>query len=264
MRWLDSTVLITGASSGIGEAFARRLAADGANLILVARRENALTSLAGDLRAEHGVQVTVLPMDLAKPGSVDTLVTRVENAGLTVDGLINNAGFVDAYAPFAVNDAARAREMIAVNVTSLVDLTRAFLPNMLERRRGCVINVGSTASFQPVPFWAVYGAAKAFVLSFTEAVRAENHGSGVEIFALCPGATATEFFDEVGRDAAVGAMQTPDQVVSIALRAMARGKSSVVCGRRNATLAALTRLVPRATLARGLARSTNPDNRATS
>ncbi|HEY6236260.1 MAG TPA: SDR family oxidoreductase, partial [Candidatus Elarobacter sp.] len=188
-----STALITGASSGIGEAFARALAARGEDLVLVARSAERLEALAAELSAKHGVRAHVLPADLSDPKAVDALVAELTARGLTVTTLINNAGF-GTHGEFASLDAARERDEVIVNVLAPVQLTHALLPAMVARKSGAIVNVGSTASFQPVPYMAVYGATKAFLLSFSEALAEEVRAHGVRVVALCPGQTDTAFF----------------------------------------------------------------------
>lgn len=244
--WSGTTALVTGASSGIGEQFALALAARGADLVLVARRAERLEALAERIRAGHGRTVTVLAADLARPGAGAGLAARVAAAGLQVDTLVNNAGFA-THGAFVEAKADRVGDELALNVTALVELTHALLPGMVARRRGTVVNLASTAAFQPVPWMAVYGATKAFVLSFSEALSHEVRGSGVTVLALCPGATRTEFFDVAGEAASVGRMQTPEQVVGTALRALdaRRPRPSVVSGALNRAGALLPRFVSR-------------------
>ncbi|MBJ6764965.1 SDR family oxidoreductase [Myxococcaceae bacterium JPH2] len=238
--------LITGASSGIGESFARVLAARGMNLILVARSEDKLRALATELSSLHGIHAEAMPMDLGRDGAARALWSRCEERGLEVDLLINNAGFA-TYAPFESSPLAREHEQVMLNVTALMDLSHLALPGMLARGEGGIINVASTAGYQPVPYMAVYGATKAFVLSFTEALWAENRERGVRVLALCPGPVETPFFDVVGtRSVAVGVMMTSEQVVLSGLRGLEQGRPSLVAGWRNWLQANLARLSPRA------------------
>jgi short-subunit dehydrogenase len=245
-----TTALITGASSGLGEEFARQLAARGADLVLVARRLDRLETLAAELRSEHGVAVTVLAADLSRPAAATQLAERIDSLGLTIDSLVNNAGFATRNR-FEHEDPARIAEEIDLNVGALVDLTRRFYPRLLASGRGALVNIASTGAYQPVPLMAVYGATKAFVLSFTEALWYESKGSGLKVLALSPGATRTEFFDVAGADARVGAFQTPSQVVGLALRTLDRRNPppSVISGAANRATTILTRLLSR----RGLA-----------
>lgn len=231
------TVLITGASGGIGEAFARQLAAQGKNLILVARSEDKLNALAGDLSSQHGVQTHVIAADLARPDAAAPILEETERLDLAVDLLINNAGYGKGGEFTELSFDVQAN-MIRLNVNTLVELTYFYLPAMRQRRRGGVINVGSTASFQPVPYMSVYGATKAFVLSFSEALAQEVAADGVTVTALCPGGTATGFQAMAGVwEEQRETMHTPDEVAAIALRAFERGKASVIPGIRNNVLA---------------------------
>lgn len=191
------TVLITGASSGIGRELARQFAGDGADLVLIARGEDRLRELAAELAAESGVTVEVVPADLARPGSPGQIVQTPAQRQIEVDVLVNNAGF-GARGPVAGIGAGRQLDMIEVNVAALTRLTALLLPAMLERRRGGILNVASTAAFQPGPNSAVYDAAKAYVLSFTEALAEEVRGSGVRVSCLAPGPTDTGFAAQAG------------------------------------------------------------------
>ncbi|QII05360.1 SDR family oxidoreductase [Rhodococcoides fascians A25f] len=240
---MTSTVLITGASSGLGEEFATRFAARGENVVLVARRADRLEALARSIEADHGVTATVVAMDLGVPGVGAALRTTLAEKGITPTSLVNNAGF-GTHGRFADEDPERVAAEIALNVSALVDLTHAFLPNLT----GALINVASTAAYQPTPNMAVYGATKAFVLNFTEALAFEYRTSSLKVLALSPGPTRTEFFDVVGsKDAAVGNFQTSEQVVSTALRALdsRRTPASVVSGLSNRISAGSVRLAPR-------------------
>jgi len=246
--YAGTTALVTGASSGLGAEFARRLAARGADLVLIARREDRLEELAVELRAAHGIQVTVLAVDLAhaRPGAA--LATDLAAHGIVVDTLIANAGF-GTFGPFEHEDADRVADEIALNVAGLVDLVHAFYPGMKERGRGALVTIASTAAYQPVPNMAVYGATKAFVLSFTEALWYESRHSGLRVLAVSPGATATEFFDVAGNGEQFGLRRVPAaDVVAQALRHLdrRRGPGSFVAGARNAVAAfAAARLAPR-------------------
>lgn len=241
---MTSTALITGASSGLGEEFATRFAARGENVVLVARRADRLNALARRIEADHGVTATVVAMDLGVPGIGETLRTTLADRGITPTTLINNAGF-GTHGKFADEDPERIAAEIALNVSALVDLTHAFLPNLTC----ALINIASTAAYQPTPNMAVYGATKAFVLNFTEALAFEHRSSPLKILALSPGPTRTEFFDVVGsKDAAVGNFQTSEQVVSTAMRALdsRRTPASIVSGLSNKISAGSVRFAPRA------------------
>ncbi len=250
--------LITGASGGIGESFARLLAARGMHLVLVARSEDKLRALATELSQAHGVQVEVLAKDLSRPGAPREVHAACEARGLPVDLLINNAGF-GSHGPFEANAFEKEHEQVMLNVTALVDLTHLFLPAMLSRGAGGVLNVASIAGYQPVPFMAVYAATKAFVLSFTEALWGETRERGVRVSALCPGPVETGFFDAVGsRDVAVGPMATPEQVAAMGLRALEQGRASVIPGWRNRFQSALPRFLPRGLIVQVAARMMKP------
>jgi uncharacterized protein len=257
MDYKGQRALVTGASSGIGAAFARELARRGADLVLVARSQDKLTALADELSASFGVAADVAVADLANPSAADDLAAELRGRDLQIDILVNNAGF-GLFALLHQADGASLADMIRVNVGALVDLTRLYLPAMLERGRGAVINVASTAAFQPVPHMAVYGATKAFVLSFTEALWAETRDSGVRVTAICPGSTDTGFFDIAGEDAQVGRRMSPERVVNATLRALDRRASTVVPGAGNWLLANSSRLAPRQLVARIAGRTMRP------
>lgn len=252
----EKTVVVTGGSMGIGAAFARELARRGARLVLVARSEARLRALADDLAKTHGVRVDVLAMDLAGPGAAQQVLAEVRAKGLEVDVLINNAGFA-AYGPFEAVPLETQREEVALNVGALVELTHVFLPD-IERRRGGVIQVASTAAFQPVPFMAVYAASKAFVLSFSEALWAEYRERGVRVLALCPGATDTPFFARAGEAAAFGKKAAAEDVVRVGLEAFEKNRSHVVHGAGNYFTALLSRWATREFTARLSAKLMRP------
>lgn len=238
-EYKGATALITGASSGIGEAFANILASRGCNLILVARSEDVLNELAGDLHEEHGITVDVMAADLSEAQNRDNIAEATDALDRQVDLLINNAGF-GSMGPFVKADGARERQQVDLNVTALTDLCHSFLPGMVERGHGGIINVASTASFQPIPYMAVYAASKAYVRSFSEALHAECQGRGVTVTALCPGPVATNFFaatESKDMDSMVkkisGIMMTADQVALDALNALEKGRAVVVPGAQN-------------------------------
>jgi short-subunit dehydrogenase len=189
---VSNTALVTGASSGIGAAIAAELASRGYSLVLVARREERLLSLATELASEHAIEVEVIACDLGDELERDRLESELRERERAVEMLINNAGF-GHQADFATSPRKRMVEMVRVNVEAVVDLTSRFLGPMVERRRGAVINIASLGAFQPLPGSATYGASKAFVLSFSEAIRTELRGSGVTVTAVCPGPVRTEF-----------------------------------------------------------------------
>jgi len=241
----SDTALITGSSGGIGEEFAVQLAQRGANLVLVARRADKLEELRDRLVAKHpGIVVDVITADLAVPGSGAELESKVRELGRTVDVLVNNAG-VGLHGKFVEQAPEPNAAQIQLNCGTLVDLTARFLPSMTERRHGVVLNVASTAAFQPTPGMAVYGATKAFVLSFTEALWQDCRGTGVKVLTLCPGATETEFFARTGDEFLTDGRQTSKQVVDTALAALDKSSPTVVSGLRNNILASGYRVTPR-------------------
>src|ERR1041384_6052694 len=228
-----NTTVITGASSGIGAAFARKLAARGRNVLLVARSEDKLIALCNELGRLTSIRAQYLALDLQRPDAAAQLFEETKKRELEIDMLINNAGF-GSMGDFAKLDLKRELEIIQLNITTLVDLTHRFLQPMRERKRGTIVNVASTAGFQAVPYIATYAATKAFVLSFSEALWEENRPYGIEVMALCPGVTETNFFEaaRIQRPPA-RTSQTPDEVVDTALRALKRHKSSVISGLNN-------------------------------
>ncbi|BDE08072.1 dehydrogenase [Vulcanimicrobium alpinum] len=235
--------LVTGASSGIGAAFARALAARGLDLVLVARTVPALEALATELRAAHGVTVDVIPADLADQAAPHAILDELAARGIEIGTLVNNAGFA-TYGELVTLAPERERDEVMVNVLAPQQLTRALLPAMLARRAGAIVNVASNAAFQPVPYMATYGATKAFLLSFSEALAEEVRGSGVRVLALCPGQTETPFFTGID-DARLGRARSPEQVVRTALRALDRGRVVIVDGIANTLLAQSARISPR-------------------
>jgi len=244
-------VLITGASAGIGDAFARALAAQGHDLILTARRGDRLAALAAAL---PGVTVTIITADLERPDAPATLLAEIAAAGLSVDTLINNAGF-GLRGPIATLDTDRQLAMIDLNCRALVALSRGVLPGMIAAGKGGILNIASTAAFQPGPWMGVYYATKAFVLSYSEALHEEVKHSGVRVAALCPGPTRTEFADVAGMaDSALfqRVATDPAQVVRDGLAALAANRAVKVSGAMNAVVAASIRVTPRG-IARRLA-----------
>ena len=248
------TALITGASAGIGAAFARELASRQTNLFLVARSEEKLQQLAQQLQAQYKIRVDFLVQDLTAPAAAKAVFDAVTQKGLTIDLLINNAGFGE-YGSFAELDGELQVKMVQLNILALVDLTHQFLPGMQQRRSGSIINMASTAAFQPMPYFSVYAASKAFVLSFSEALWAENRSYGVHVLAVCPGPTETNFFQEAGfpqslADVAAQNYTPSEVVVREALQALKKEQSTVVPGAiGNQVIANLHRFLPRETLA---------------
>jgi hypothetical protein len=246
------TVLITGASSGIGRELARLFACDGADLVLIARDEGRLRGLAAELEAEYGAWVQVLPADLSRPASPGEIAEALAQQHTQVDVLVNNAGF-GAHGPVAAIGAGPQLDMIEVNVAALTRLTALLLPGMLERRRGAILNVASTAAFQPGPYEAVYCATKAYVLSFTEALAEEVRGSGVRVCCLAPGATDTGFAARAGTQGTRlfwrGVMDA-GRVARAGHDGIRQGRLVVIPGLRNRALAFSVRLAPRVLAAR--------------
>jgi short-subunit dehydrogenase len=241
------TTLITGASAGIGAEFARQLAARGSDVVLVARRLDRLERLAAELRMAYGITATPIVLDLAAPEAAAALDAALTERGRTITSLINNAGFATTTA-FHRADPRRLDAEIAVNITSLVDLSRLYIERLRARPGGVLVNVASVAAYQPTPTMAVYGATKAFVLSFTEALWYESRGTGLRVLALSPGATETEFFDVAGAQADGGTSRMPAaEVVRAALKALDRRvpPPSVIAGTRNRLMSQATRLVSR-------------------
>jgi short-subunit dehydrogenase len=240
-----AAALVTGASSGLGEQFARQLAERGYRVALVARSEDKLRALAGEI----GGEAEVFPCDLSDAGARERLVQEIESRGLTVEVLVNNAGF-GVYKDFVESDRDRELEQARVNVEAVVDLTHRFLPAMLERGRGAVINLSSISGFQPIPGNAGYAAAKAYVLALSEALHEETRRSGVTVTALCPGPVATGFQDaseahEFSKTLPGPMWVASDKVVAAALNAADKGKRIVVPGAPSRFSAAAGRFSPR-------------------
>ena len=207
----EDLVVITGASGGIGKDFAVTLASRGADVILVARSADKLAALADELHRKHKVRAEVITADLSVPGAADRVVAGVDYLGLTVDVLINNAGF-GTYGDLVDTDPARIRQEVALNVGALTDFTTVYIKRMAEAGTGAIVNIASNAAFQPVPSMAVYAATKAYVLSLSEALWSEGKRKGVHVLAVCPGATDTEFFDVAGDGSAMKSRRTTEQV----------------------------------------------------
>lgn len=239
--------LVTGASSGIGEALARLVAAEGADLVITARRRDRLVALAGAISEEHGVDVQVEVLDLARPDAAALLFERIERAGAEIDVLVNNAGF-GIYEEFAEVPWERHAAMLQVNVVALTQLTRLFTPPMIERGRGYVMNVASIGAYLPTPSFSAYAASKAYVRNFTEALDYELKGTGVRAFVVCPGGTHTEFSQAAQQKITKSGelvMMSADRCAQIALNKMLGGRRTVVTGFLNALSMWLLRLVPR-------------------
>ncbi len=246
------TALVTGASSGIGEHFARQLAARGMNLVITARRADRLEALAGELRARHSVEVEVVPLDLGQPGAPSELFEKVEAAGKRVDVLINNAGF-GTQEHFVDIPWDRQREQLQLNVVSLTELTHRFAKAMLSRGQGWILNVASIGAYMPVPDYAAYAAGKAYVRNFTEALAFELRRTPVRVCCLCPGGTATEFLQVSGQKETAlvkAALMSAERCARIGLRALFAGRRNVVAGVTNSIGMWLLRFVPRRLIVR--------------
>lgn len=249
---VGGTALITGASAGIGAELAKIFGEHKHDVILVARRQDALEALAGQIEGRSGVRVSVFPADLAEPGAPAELFEAIRGAELDVDILVNNAGF-GLGGEFTETDLDTELRMIQVNITALTYLTKLFLPAMVQRRSGGILNVASTAAFQPGPLMSVYYATKAYVLSFTEAIAEELRDSGVTVTALCPGPTATEFA-EIAHVAqsrlfalAVGDARS---VAKVGYNSLQRGVRVAIPGAQNKLMAQARRFAPRGVVTR--------------
>ncbi|MDJ0992595.1 MAG: SDR family oxidoreductase [Dinoroseobacter sp.] len=247
---MTNYTLITGASQGIGAEFARIAAREGHNLILTARNESSLQSLASELDNSHGIEAIVLPADLAEPGAAKTLWDRATD-GRRVDRLINNAGFGlnGPLTDFPFQDHA---DLLEVNVNALTRLTYLAIDHMMANDGGRILNVASILAYLPGPYFSTYGGSKAFVLAFSEGLSKELQGSSVSVTALCPGTTRTGFFDRAqmeGTKAAASSMQTPGEVAKTGWEAMTRRARTVVPGTANRALVFATRFAPRGALA---------------
>ena len=243
-RW--HRALVTGASSGIGRAFALALAADGTDVVLVARRRERLESLAAEVESDHGTEAEVLVADVSDEEELRAVERRLADRDRPIDLLVNNAGF-GSHGPFAELPVEREMEQVRVNVLAPVRLTHAALPGMLERGRGGIVNVSSIASVQPLPYWATYGATKAYLTSFSQAVHEEVREGGVTVLALMPGFTRTEFQDhsKSGTDSLPDLVwRTADDVARAGLDALARRRATFVPGVGYRAFAAASRLAP--------------------
>jgi uncharacterized protein len=245
---MGHATLITGASSGIGREVAKLFAEDRRDLVLVARNRKKLDEFARDLTAAFGVAVRVIARDLARPDTPSEIEKELSSAGIVIDTLVNDAGF-GVYGPFGETDGVKELEMLQVNIVALTRLTKLFLPPMLERKNGRILNVASTAAFQPGPLMAVYYASKAYVLSFTEALANEVAADGVVVTALCPGPTDTEFQKEAGLEQTHlfrnPFVQDARSVARAGYAGLAAGKRIVIPGLANRILAQAVRFSPR-------------------
>lgn len=245
---MGNTALITGASSGIGYDLCPLFAADKFDLVIVARNESKLEAMANQLSQKYQVKVTSIPIDLAQIDSAERLYAELQNRKLTIDILVNNAGF-GLLGEFVSADYQRLSEMMSLNIVTLTKLTRLLLPDMVNRKSGKIMNVASTAGFQPGPLMAVYYASKAYVVSFSQALSNELAGSGVTVTTLCPGPTATKFEEVAGVNNTLlfnkyNMMSSP-KVAIIGYRGMHKGKQLVIPGFRNKLIAFAVRFLPR-------------------
>jgi len=256
----DTTAVVTGASSGIGAEIARELARRGHGVTLAARREGRLADLAGELHRLHAVRTEVIPLDVTDPSARAGLAHSIAGRGLEIDVLVNNAGF-STTGPVHRADPAREVAMVRTDVEAVVDLCTRLVPPMVERRRGAVLNVASTAAFQPLPGQAGYGGCKAFVLAYSQAMGAELRGTGVSVTTLCPGPVRTEFAETAGftEEEAEGSLPrmmwlSAAQVARAAVDGLAEGRSVVIPGIANRVAAGVARAAPRRVLLPMLAR----------
>ena len=252
--YADQWALITGASSGIGAEFARRLASRGMHFVLVARRKDLLEKLADELHTAHGTKCELIVADLTAPASpspVANIAEEIARRNIQVELLVNNAGF-GYVGEIETTDIKRVMEMVQLNAAVLTEMTYRYLPAMMQRGHGAVINVSSVAAFQPVAYMGVYAATKAYVLHFSEALWAEAREKGVTVTALCPGPTQTDFFDVAGAKGwlAKKRSQTTEEVVKCGLRAMEKKRQYTVSGWINYILALAVRLANRRTVVR--------------
>jgi short-subunit dehydrogenase len=233
LKLTNSTILVTGASSGIGKEFSKQLAARGANLILTARTHNDLVALANELESKHkNIWVKVIPANLTDKEAPKRLYDSITNMGLSVEYLVNSAGF-GKFNEFSGESFNTYQNMLTLNITALVELVHLCLPSMKAKNNGGIINVASTGSFQPLPYQAVYGASKSFVLSFSEALSGELLDSNVRVMALCPGATESRFMKEANANTSDMTLAPANKVVDTALKAFDNNKMVIVTGYSN-------------------------------
>jgi short-subunit dehydrogenase len=257
-KWSGKWALVTGASAGIGLELARQLAAAGAHLVLTARRTQRLESLASELTAKHRVKIEVFAADLAEPGAPEQIHAYTTRRGIEIEVLVNNAGF-GAFGYVHKIPPQRAAEMIQVNCTAVVALTQLYVPAMIARQRGDVMIVSSVAAFQPVPFNSAYAATKAFDLLFSEGIAEELRPFGVNVCALCPGSTTTEFQSVAEQpDRTFRSPETAEKVARVGLEGMARGETCVISGGKNWLMVELERLAPRRFVAKMAAKMMQP------
>ncbi|WP_111891338.1 SDR family NAD(P)-dependent oxidoreductase [Acinetobacter sp. MB5] len=243
-QFKNKTALITGASSGIGHGFAEYLAKQGIHLIIVARSTEKLQQLAQQWQSDYQIRVTVIGLDLSHSDAALQLFEHITQQDLSVDILINNAGF-GKWTNFLDQSPESYQQMIMLNILTLTQLTRLFLPSMLQRQQGIIINIASTGAFQPLPYIAVYGATKSYVLNFTEALAGEYQNSGVQFLALCPGNTRTNFAEVAQANTQGMQAMTVDEVICLAILGLEKQKTVVITGKLNYMTAQLARIVSR-------------------
>ena len=256
-EWRGKWALVTGASAGIGEALAEELAAGGTNVVLTARRKDRLDALSQQLSSTHKVQTEAFSTDLAEPAAAEKILAFTRDKGIEIDLLINNAGF-GKYGEFHSAAKERLLEMVQVNCSAVVHLTHLFVQGMVARRRGDILILASTASFQAVPYISTYAATKAFDLLFAEGLAEELKPYGIRVCALCPGSTESEFHVIAGQDKFIHRAETAQKVARTGLKALAAGKSYVISGLGNYLGAHGERLVPRRFVTRTAARMFKP------
>lgn len=257
-RWYNKWAVITGASAGIGWSLAELLAACGAHLVLTARRTDRLQKLAADLAAKHAIDTEVFAADLTRPEAPGQIHTFTMQKGLEIELLVNNAGF-GAFGYLHQIEETRLLEMVQVNCSAVVHLSRLYAEGMVSRSHGDILIVASTAAFQAVPFNSVYAATKAFDLIFAEGIAEELRSFGVNVCALCPGPTTTEF-QQVARqpNRAFKVAETPEKVARVGLEGLAKGKSYVISGAMNRVMMEAERIAPRRFVAQAAARMMRP------
>lgn len=262
-EWQGKWALVTGASAGIGAEFASQLAAGGTNLILTARRSERLEALATQLETKHKIQTETVVADLAQPAAPEQIYSFTKQKGIVIDLLINNAGF-GQYGALPEVETQRLLDMVQVNCSAVVHLTRLYLPDMITKRRGAVLILASTASFQAVPYISTYAATKAFDLLFAEGLAEEMKPHGIRVCALCPGSTESEFHAVAGQEqfTAKYPQETAEKVVRTGLQALAEGKSYVISGLGNYLGAHSQRIVPRQVVTRIAANMFRPGKKA--
>jgi uncharacterized protein len=258
-RWRSKWALVTGASAGIGWALAEQLAAAGTHLVLTARRTDRLQQLAADLSKKHSVQSEVFPADLTRPEAPAEILAFTNRKGLEIELLVNNAGF-GAFGYIQDIPESRLLDMVQVNCSAVVHLTRLYAAPMVQRRHGDILIVASTAAFQAVPFNSAYAATKAFDLIFAEGIAEELRPFGVNVCALCPGPTTTEFQRVANQpDRAFKVAETAEKVAATGLQGLAKGKSSVISGAMNRFMMEAERLAPRRFVAKAAAKMMRPE-----